>query len=189
MENVGEEIAVPEPVDLRLADGSRVHLRALRPEDEAFLRGGLEHLSAKAAYQRFLTPEPRLTEGQIDYLSHPDQRAHLALVMGVVDERGETLEGIGVARCIRVPRDSEEAEVAVTVVDDWQGRGAGSLLLWHLAAFAYRSGVRHFRGVMLVDNIAVQRALDHLGERVARVGPEMGVVEVVWALDSKLFSV
>lgn len=189
MDDANEDIAAPEPVDVRLAGGSEVRVRLLVPADEAILRGGLEHLSSRAAYQRFLTPDPHLSETQFDYLMNPDQRTHLAIVMGIEDEEGRTVEGIGVARCIRGGESPDESEVAVTVVDKWQGKGAGSLLLRHLAAFAYRTGVRRFRGVMLVNNAAVQHALDHLGERVESTTPEMGVVEVVWALDPERFAV
>jgi GNAT superfamily N-acetyltransferase len=53
-----------------------------------------------------------------------------------------TGEGVGVARYVRAGADPEVAEVAVTVVDDWQGRGLGRALLERLAARARREGVR-----------------------------------------------
>lgn len=164
-------------------------MRPLIPEDEALLRVGLEHLSSKAAYQRFLTPDPHLSDVQFDYLTHPDQRTHLAIVMGREDAAGNVIEGIGVARCVRTREGENEAEVAVTVVDEWQGKGAGTLLLRHLADFAYQTGIRRFRGVMLVGNLAVQHSLDHVGERVESTTPEMGVVEMVWALDPARFAI
>jgi GNAT superfamily N-acetyltransferase len=51
---------------------------------------------------------------------------------------------IGVARYTRDPTEATRAEAAVAVIDDYQSRGLGTLLLTRLAATARRNGVRSF---------------------------------------------
>jgi GNAT superfamily N-acetyltransferase len=53
--------------------------------------------------------------------------------------RGE--QGLGDAFYVRDVRRPDTAEVAVTVVDEWQGRGLGTLLLEVISARALDEGV------------------------------------------------
>ena len=181
----------PPPLcERRLADGTLVLIRPLIPSDEKQLRVGLEHLSPRARYQRFLTPTAHLSDAQIDYLVHPDGVDHLALVMGIRVEGESEPQGLAVARCIRETGGaSDTAEVAVVVTDEWQGRGVGALLLRHLAAWAYRLGVRHWTGVVLGSNEAVKKAIDHVGPREATGVEGNGVMEITWRLDPAVFDV
>ena len=63
-------------------------------------------------------------------------------------------EPIGIARLIRDPRRSHEAEIAFEVVDAWQRRGVGRLLLTALAERATDIGVRRVRALVLPANVA-----------------------------------
>ncbi len=78
--------------------------------------------------------------------------------------------GVGVARYIRLPGDPAVAEAAVTVVDDFQGRGVGTILLRLLAESALEQGIRSFRGYVLAANDPMVEILRDLGATVAREG-------------------
>ena len=107
-----------------LRDGAVVHVRAIGPGDEALLEAGFERLSDESRYKRFLHPVKRLGPRELDYLTHVDHSDHEALLaLGAYG-----VEPVGVARYVRLP-DGESAEVAITVVDDWQGKGVGTVLL------------------------------------------------------------
>ena len=75
---------------------------------------------------------------------------------------------IGVARFVRTDPGSPAAEVAVAVVDDWQGRGLGTLLLDRLAARAREEGIERFTATVLADNRAVIELMERLGETTVR---------------------
>jgi GNAT superfamily N-acetyltransferase len=64
----------------------------------------------------------------------------------------ETGKGIGVARFVRLERHPETAEAAVAIVDDWQGRGLGRVLLERLAERAHGQGIRRFRASLFTHN-------------------------------------
>jgi GNAT superfamily N-acetyltransferase len=162
---IGAPIALP--------DGSRVRIRRLRDSDSELLLRGFRRLSPESRYRRFLTPTPRLSEGTVRYLVEIDHRNHEALV--AVDE--ELGEGAGVARYVRNPARPNAAEVAVTVIDDWQGRGLGTLLLEAITMRAREEGVDTFTALMLVDNREMMDLLERLGA-VREVDRAAGSVEV-----------
>jgi len=85
-----------------------------------------EHLSEESRYKRFLRPIKHLTSKDLSYLTKVDHRDSEALV--AVTPFGDP---VGVARYIRTEERSSRAEVAVTVVDEWQQRGVGYALMRH----------------------------------------------------------
>jgi GNAT superfamily N-acetyltransferase len=157
-----------------LRDGSRVVVRAIEPGDKAALVAGFERLSDESRYRRFLSPTPRLTESQLRYLTEVDHDRHEAVVAFAED----TGEPIGVGRYVRYPDDPADAEPAVTVVDHWQGRGLGTLLLEELTARAREAGVERFTALVLPTNRPIIAMLDHLdGERVETIDDGVMTIE------------
>ncbi|GIW41628.1 MAG: hypothetical protein KatS3mg076_2205 [Candidatus Binatia bacterium] len=147
-----------------LADGTPVRFRLLVPEDREALRAGFERLSPESRYRRFFSPMPRLSEKFLDYLTRTDNENHLAVVAERLDENGNPCEGLGVARFVRSRDDPTVAEAAVAVVDEFQGRGVGTLLLWLLTCAALERGITKFRGYVLADNEGTRAFLDALVE-------------------------
>ena len=149
-------------------------IRPIRPDDKARLLDVFERLSPESRYRRFLFPIRSLPSAQLRYLTEVDHHAHEAL-QGVDPL---TDDGVGVARFVRSPGDPTVAEVAVTVVDDWQGRGLGTALLHDLAARAREEGIERFSGSVLAENEPVIELLRRLGD-VRTTGRDHGVVELM----------
>lgn len=97
-----------------------------------------------------MSPMGAFTETQLRYLTEIDYDDHFAWV--AFDAEDTAHPGVGVARYIRDHDDRAVAEPAVAIVDDFQGRGLGTLLLDLLAVSAVEHGVRHFRAYVLRDN-------------------------------------
>ena len=147
-----------------LRDGSFVLMRPIRASDKPLIRAGFERLSEDSRYRRFLAPLRKLSESALRYLTEVDHRDHEALI--AIDP--ESHQAVGVARYIRTT-DPRAAEVAVTVVDDWQGKGVGSALLKLVAARAREEGISRFIGVMLASNVDTLDLMRRLGPaRVVR---------------------
>ncbi len=142
-----------------LADGRAVVLRLLRPTDEhrALLREGFSRLSDRSRYLRFFSGKPRLTDAEVAYLTDTDGPNHLAI--GALDETSEPVKGVGVARWLRLPDRPEAAEPAVTVVDEAQGLGLGTLLMRRLVEAAVEHGVQEFHAEFLGENEPVRAML------------------------------
>jgi RimJ/RimL family protein N-acetyltransferase len=151
-------------IETSLRDGTRVVLRPVRPNDKALLRAGFARLSEESRYRRFMSPVSELSDAQLAHLTELDFDRHVAWA-AVLAEPGEDPAGIGIARYVRLPDEPDVAEAAITVLDEYQGRGLGTLLLGVLAATAFLAGVRAFRGYVLEENLAVRELIESLGAR------------------------
>jgi len=156
-----------------LRDGALVRLRPIRPTDKALLRAGFERLGPRSRYRRFLAPMPRLADSVAAYLTDVDHHDHEAIV--ALDDA--TGAGVGVARFVRRADRPDTAEAAVTVVDDWQGRGLGTILLDRLAERARAEGIVRFSALLLADNRDMLDLLEGLGP-VRVVDRRQGTIEV-----------
>jgi RimJ/RimL family protein N-acetyltransferase len=156
-----------EPLLLR--DGTRLHVRPIRPSDREALAHEFERLSPESRRRRFLAPKPELSEAELRRLTEIDHRSHEALVA----IEAETGRGVAVARYAGEPAASE---FAITVADDWQGRGIGSALSRRLLSRAREEGVRALDATVLADNHASRALLRGLGFGICAV--EFGVVEL-----------
>lgn len=140
---------------VRLRDGSAVLIRPVRPEDAGLLEDGFAELRC---------------------FTDVDHRDHEAL--GALDHaRGG---GVGIARYVRDREDPHAAEIAVTVIDGWQGRGLGTELLARLSERACQEGIRRFTAAVAADNAAMTGLLRNLGADL--VGREFGTLEYEMAL-------
>jgi GNAT superfamily N-acetyltransferase len=156
---------------LRLGDGTDIALRPFLAGDGNLLLASFDRLSAQSRYRRFLSPVPQLTGSMLAFLTSVDGVNHRAWG-AVVDEPAGPV-GAGVARWVRTNTDPGVADVAVTVIDDYQGRGLGGLLLNVAVLDAFAHGVDRFEGIVLGENISSRRMLARGG---ATLRPEGGGV-------------
>jgi GNAT superfamily N-acetyltransferase len=167
-----------EEIRTTLRDGTPVLVRPVRPEDRDIIKDGVARLSPQSRYFRFMTPVSFLSEAQLDYLTKLDFVDHVAW-LAVRGDRPE--EGLGVARYVRTKGDPTIAEAAVTVIDDYQGRGLGTLLLALLATVARSAGVMTFRAYVVQHNARMRSMLEQLGARTTLDSP--GVLRMDVDLD------
>jgi GNAT superfamily N-acetyltransferase len=161
----------------RLADGTDVTVRLLRPEDRDAFLAGFERLSPESRYFRFFTPMPRMPTRVLNRLLHADGIDHVALSAWRNADDGRT-EPIGVARFVRLVAGGDTAEAAIAVVDDMQARGVGRLLLADLCDAARERGIRRFWGEIIVGNKAVVGLLHDVDATLVAVEGNIVVYEL-----------
>lgn len=170
-------MGTPAVEPTRVAD---LAIRPISPDDKPALREGFERLSEQSRYRRFLSPHDALSDAELRYLTEVDHHDHEALV--AVEPR--TGAGVGVARYVRSGKDPASAELAVAVVDDWQGRGVGTRLATALAARARDEGITTFTALVLTENQLMLNLARALGE--ARIiNREAGTVELAIELPDR----
>jgi RimJ/RimL family protein N-acetyltransferase len=155
---------LPEREHLVLRDGRFVGVRPIRPSDADELQEGFALLSERSRYQRFHTGTPALSDRVARYFAEIDHNEHEALValpLGVSAI-------VGVARFIRSKDDPTEAELSITVADDWQRIGLGSCLLRLLSDRARCVGIDRFTMEMLADNEGILALVRAAGGEVER---------------------
>lgn len=150
------------PVETALRDGTPVLIRPIQPTDKHFLEVGMEHLSPEARYFRFFRAISKLSPDFLRHFTEIDHVNHEAIGALCINET----EPMGVARYIRKSDQDTTAEVAVTVLDSYQGKGLGTMLLAILAHLAVKNGVQEFYAAVLTSNLRMLGLFNELGGRV-----------------------
>lgn len=153
-----------------LANGERVTLRPVLPQDAALEQALVRALSPASRYQRFFSPIRELPADWLQRLTQVDYRHHQALIVEAF--RGD--EAIAVAEARYVVDDTEEqGEFAVVVADAWQRLGLARRLLRTLMRSAADAGLQRLVGDVLATNGAMLALVRSLGFR-AMAHPDGG---------------
>ena len=144
-----------------------VLIRPVRSADAPLVAEGFTRLSPRSRQMRFLTRKKQLSSAELRYFTDVDHHDHEALVaLNPADGRG-----VGIARYIRHRSDPDAAEIAVTIIDEWQGRGLGTELVTRLSCRARHEGIYRFTALVAEDNAAVARMLRNTSASLASRGP------------------
>src|ERR1700734_2639417 len=143
-----------------LRSGYVVRIRPVRPDDAPALARAYTNLGEQSRYRRFFTAMPKLPETTLKAAVEVDHVNHEALVAVPLP----SAEIVGECRFIRLPDQPDTAEVGVTVVDAWQGRGLGSALLACLSEYALKAGIDYFTAEILAENRTMLALLPSLGQ-------------------------
>ena len=170
--------AAAELVDL--PDGSEVLVRPVVADDKPLFAAAWEAFGEQSRYRRFMMPKDHLSTHDLEYLTEVDHVDHEAI--GAIEPR--TGAGLAVARYVRNAGRPDTAEAAVAVVDDWQGRGLGGLLLRRLCARARGNGIDTFTASLLTENRSMLHLFERLGSvHVRHVGGGTMEIDVELPLD------
>ena len=134
----------------RLPDGTRVFLRPLREADLAHAQEYFARLSDETRYLRFMMATPELTPETLVQLVAAMHEVRAAITVAVVDH-GHREELIGGARVVPTERHGT-CEFAISIVDEWQARGVGTLLLREVVRLARLLHYHRVEGTVLSIN-------------------------------------
>ena len=135
--------------EVALADGARILVRPIRPEDATLERDFVARLSDESRYMRFMQALHELTPEMLSRFTQIDYDREMALIALVGNDGNETQ--IGVARYVTLA-DGETCEFAVVVADEWRGRGVASALFRDLVDVARHRRLIRMEGIVLAQN-------------------------------------
>lgn len=156
----------PYPTELidrwTVADGRRVTVRPVLPQDAELEQRLVRGLSARSRYARFLSPIRELSPQWLERLTRIDYARHVALVAESFD--GGAARAVGEARYV-VDASGTAAEFALLTADDWRRTGLGTGMLGMQIGHARRAGLQLLYGDVLRDNDAMLALARRLGFR------------------------
>jgi GNAT superfamily N-acetyltransferase len=145
-----------------LGDRNHVVIRPITPLDKEAERAFIEGLSPMSRHLRFLGEVRHPSDRLLDQLTRIDA-AHDAAFAAVTRENAHE-RIVGVSRFSAGPRE-DSCECAVTVADDWQGKGLGTLLMKYLIDVARARGFHRMYSIDSAENVRMTSLADDLGFR------------------------
>ena len=161
-------------VDAKMLDGAAIRIRAISPDDQERLHEHFRGLSEQSVYFRFMGAKRDLSPHDLKRLTEIDFKNHVGLAATVTEQGRERFIGIGRYIC---GADPHRAEVAFAILDEFQGRGIGTLLLEHLSLIADANGIAEFEADVLGDNCQMLEVFAHSGFE-SRRSLDSGVVHL-----------
>ncbi len=158
--------------DVVLRDGSTAHIRPATLADLELVEDYVIGLSDETRRLRFWSPSIDVTEHakrtvDVDFVDH----LTLIATVGAGEPRM-----VGGAQYFRAG-DSKRAEMSVSIADDYQGHGLGSILVGHLAQAGREQGITAFYAEVLPENHRMIEVFRNSGFLVS-IHAKPGVVEV-----------
>jgi GNAT superfamily N-acetyltransferase len=147
----------------RLGDGSQIEVRSLRPEDEADMLAAVGQASVQSLQRRFFAVKRGFSEKERAFFMDIDFKDHVALI--ALAQEGSRPVIVGGGRYIVF--EAGRAEMAFVVVDAWQGRGIGSILMRHLVGIARDAGLHELTAEVLPENAAMLKVFGKFGFKPA----------------------
>ncbi|MBI3348191.1 MAG: GNAT family N-acetyltransferase [Burkholderiales bacterium] len=157
-----------------------IRLRPIGTADAAAEQAFVSGLSLDSRHKRFHVGLRELSPALLKLLTDVDQRLHRAWVAEALAP-GHAV--VADARYVRDADHPEQAEFAIAVADDWQGRGLGRRLIAHLAAHARAHGVQRLHGDVLADNRRMLALMRDQGARLLAHPDGAQLVRVSLSLD------
>jgi len=157
---------LPYPEELETyeeLDDALVYFRPVKPTDEPMLKDLFYSLSEKSIYYRFMSMKTKMPHRELQPFANIDYDTEMAVV-GIVREHDVPV--IIAASRYMLDRESNTAEVAFLVRDDWQDRGIGSFLMGYIVKIARQRGIRTFTAEVLSQNTAMLHVFHSTGLKV-----------------------
>jgi acetyltransferase len=159
--------------------GEQFVLRPIRPEDEPKMVRFHEKLSEESVYLRYFRSfklDQRVEHERLTRICYVDYDRTIALVVERADPETSEQEIVAVGRLSRL-QNPADAEFALLVRDDFQGRGVGTQLLQNLLNFGRDEGIQRVVAYMLPENRGMIEISEKLGFKMEREEDMMKAVK------------
>lgn len=132
-----------------LRDGTEIHIRPVRGEDESVMRVFLENLSEQSIFYRFGLRRINMPHTNLARFCQVDYDRDLAFLAVARDQEEVVIGDMQIHRFV----DLENAEFSLTVADAWQGKGLGKVLMDYCVTVARDIGIKTLWMDVIKENV------------------------------------
>ncbi|MFH0785601.1 MAG: GNAT family N-acetyltransferase [Pseudomonadota bacterium] len=134
--------------NITLRDGTEIHIRPIRGEDESAMRVFFESLSEESVFYRFGQRRINMPHTNLARFCQVDYDRDLAFLAVARGQEDVVIGDMQLHRFV----DLENAEFSLTVADTWQGLGIGRILMDYCIAVARDVGIKTLWMDVIKDN-------------------------------------
>lgn len=164
MPNAGEPLRKPLcEIETQLSDGRAVCLRTIRASDEARIREGIVEMSDRSRYLRFFSAFREPPESIVKRLSAVDGHDHIG--WGAILLDGHNYPPIAAVHAIRLQEKPQQAELAIAVLDEYQGVGLARALIAAVLINCMDEDLTTLEMQVLSENSAATALISSLGAK------------------------
>ena len=141
-------------------EDERVLIRPISPDDAELENNFIDNLSDQSKHYRFLGGRAHLSVKELTALCDIDYDSKMAFIALI--DNGDQGTVIGVSR-YAMDKDNESFEFAVTIADEWQNKGLGTLLMKYLIDHARSHEIKQIYSIDLASNNKMRALANDLG--------------------------
>ena len=121
-------------------------------------------MSPETIRYRFLGSKRDFSERELQYLTVLDGWNHYAIG---IEEREKLKRGVGIVRMVRASHSETEAEIAITIIDEYQKMGLGMFFLDLIVLAALERKIETLSFTFLPQNEAILKLINRTGTPIA----------------------
>lgn len=157
-----------------LKNGQGIVIEPAKPEDIPCVESFMSRVSRESLQMRFMAAVSQVSLNVIKDLCSSDFKINGCLLAKTTDDTGSKVIGMG---NYLAAGNSNSAELALLIEDEYQGRGIGTLLLERLAGLAAANGFVEFEAEVLSDNQTMINVFKSSGFQTHQVW-DSGIVHI-----------
>lgn len=138
----------------------KLRVGSVLPANKEQISHSLHDLSHESIRHRFLGSKKEFSNAELDYYTSLDGWDHYAIGM---EERENPKRGIATARLVRSTLDSVEAEIAITIIDQYQSIGLGGLLMRLIVLAASEREIERLTFTFMPQNEGIIKLIHQIG--------------------------
>lgn len=138
---------------------------SVRPHNKTQIKEGLRDMSPESIRYRFLGSKKEFSEKELQYLTELDGWNHYAIG---IEEMGSQHRGVAIIRLVRSGDNQDEAEIAITIIDEYQKKGLGTLLMDLIYLAALERNIHRLSFTFLPQNEGIVHLINKSGAKYTR---------------------
>lgn len=142
---------------------ARLRIGTVTPFNKQQISQSLRDMSHESIRNRFQGSKRHFSEQELEYLTTIDGWNHYAIG---IEEREKLKRGVAVIRMVRSSENPFEAEVAITIIDEYQKIGLGRFLLELIILAASEREIQTLSFTFLPQNTALPRLLHQISKPI-----------------------